>query len=86
MAIINIKLIQNSVSLKYVDSWTQYPVAQKKPLAVINLNQEWKSMLNTRYQAATAEKCTLKPVFGRTMIWKGEPTLRKSVVDVLGKT
>lgn len=48
-------LVSNSVSLKYVDSWTQYPVAQKEPLSVINLNQEWESLLNEGYQVATAE-------------------------------
>lgn len=66
-------LISNSVSLKYIDSWT--PVVQKKPLALINLNQEWKSMLNEWYQAAIAEKCSLKPVFRRVMNLKGESVL-----------
>lgn len=68
-------LISNSVSLKYVDSWTQYPVAQNKPLALINLNQKWKCMLNEGYRVATAEKCSLKHVFRKTMIWKGESVL-----------
>lgn len=46
----------------------------------------WKSMLNTGYQIATAEKYTLEPVFGRTMIWKGQSMLCKNVVDILGRT
>lgn len=63
-----------SISLKYVDSYTQYLVAQK-PLALINLNEEWKIMLNEGYRMTAAEKGSLKPVLRRTMIWSTQAVL-----------